>query len=120
MKKELRMKVNDIPGLIDGQMLTAIPGNDEVKGGYTSDLLSDVMGNASEGNVLITIQAHKNTIAVANLVGMPAIILCNNREAPEEMIKLAEQEHIAILSTKLNQFVTSWKLGSALEKERKN
>lgn len=114
------MKVNDIAGLIDGQLLTSIPENNEVKGGYTSDLLSDVMGNASEGNVLITIQAHKNTIAVANLVGMPAIILCNGREAPEEMIKLAEQEHIAVIATKLNQFITSCRLGSVLEKESVN
>ena len=37
----------------------------EIQNGYTSDLLSDVMGNAPEDSVLITIQAHKNTIAVA-------------------------------------------------------
>jgi len=114
------MKVNDIAGLIDGQVLTSIPENNEVKGGYTSDLLSDVMGNAAEGHVLITIQAHKNTVAVANLVGMPAIILCNGREAPGEMIKLAEQEQITVIVTKLNQFITSCKLGSALEKESEN
>ena len=35
----------------------------ELAGGYTSDLLSDVMANLKEGQVLITIQAHKNTIA---------------------------------------------------------
>ena len=27
----------------------------EIKGGYTSDLLSDVMGNAREGNIWITL-----------------------------------------------------------------
>ncbi|MBN2875543.1 MAG: iron-sulfur binding hydrogenase, partial [Spirochaetales bacterium] len=37
---------------------------------YSSDLLSDVMANAVEGSVLITIQAHLNTIAVASLVGI--------------------------------------------------
>ena len=26
----------------------------EIKGGYTSDLLSDVMGNAREGNIWVT------------------------------------------------------------------
>ena len=30
----------------------------EIKGGYTSDLLSDVMGNAREGNIWITLQTH--------------------------------------------------------------
>jgi hypothetical protein len=36
----------------------------EVAGGYTSDLLSDVMAHAKAGDVLITIQSHKNTVAV--------------------------------------------------------
>ncbi|MDR2028056.1 MAG: hypothetical protein LBP93_00815, partial [Treponema sp.] len=39
-----------------------------LSGAYTSDLLSDVMANAKEGGALITIQAHKNTVAVATLV----------------------------------------------------
>lgn len=39
----------------------------EIKGGYTSDLLSDVMGNAREGNIWITLQTHKNIMAIASL-----------------------------------------------------
>ena len=37
----------------------------EIKGGYTSDLLSDVMGNAREGNIWITLQTHKNIMPVS-------------------------------------------------------
>lgn len=43
-------------------------------GGYTSDLLSDVMAHIKEDDALITIQAHKNTIAVASLTGASAVI----------------------------------------------
>lgn len=82
--------------------------------GYTSDLLSDVMGNADEGSVLITIQAHKNTIAVASLIGMPAIILCNGRTPTEDMIGAAKEEGIAILATNESQFTASYKVAKLL------
>ncbi len=78
--------------------------------GYTSDLLSDVMGNAPDDSVLITIQAHKNTVAVATLAGIKAIVLCNNRPAPEEMIETAREEGIALFRTADNQFTASWKI----------
>ena len=54
---------------------------------YCGDLLSDVMANAAEGSGLCTIQAHKNTIAVASLLGLSAIILCNNRTATNSLQK---------------------------------
>ena len=79
----------------------------EVRAGYTSDLLSDVMGNADEDSVLITIQAHKNTVAVSSLAGVVAIIICNSRSIPDEMLEAARNEGIAIFETAENQFNTS-------------
>ncbi len=84
--------------------------------GYTSDLLSDVMGNASEESALITIQAHKNTVAVASLIGMRAIILCNGRTPSEDMIEAARREEIAIIGSSENQFTVSYRLAKALGK----
>ena len=84
---------------------------------YTSDLLSDVMANAKEGGALITIQAHKNTVAVATLVNVTVIILCNNRPVQDdEMLKSAKNEGIAVLRTKENQFAVSGKLYAAIKK----
>ena len=81
-----------------------------ITGAYTSDLLSDVIANAKEGGVLITIQAHKNTVAVASLANISAIIICNSRPIPSEMIAAAEDEGIAILLSKENQYKVSGKL----------
>ena len=86
----------------------------EVANGYTSDLLSDVMGNAEEHSVLITIQAHRNTIAVASLIGIKAIVLCNGRVPSPDMVVAAEQESIALLGTADNQFTTSYRIAAAL------
>ncbi|GHU55195.1 hypothetical protein FACS189442_2440 [Spirochaetia bacterium] len=89
----------------------------DLEGAYTSDLLSDVMANAKDGGALITIQAHKNTVAVATLVNITAIIICNNRPLPEDMLAAAKDEGIAVLLTKENQYTVSGKLYGLLKQE---
>ncbi|MCL2412367.1 MAG: hypothetical protein FWC97_12075 [Treponema sp.] len=84
-------------------------------GAFTSDLLSDVIANAKDGGALITIQAHKNTVAVATLVNISVIIICTSRPIPDDMLAAAKEEGIAILLTKENQFKVSGKLYALLE-----
>ena len=107
------MKIKELNDILGMELLTECPDCD-VQNAYTSDLLSDVMGNAPDDSALITIQAHKNTIAVASLAGINAVILCNNRKPPEDMLPAAEKENIAILSTEMNQFEASIAVGRAL------
>ena len=56
--------------IVDKLNLTAFSGSQglsaNVTGGYTSDLLSDVMGHADAGYLWITLQAHKNVFAIAS------------------------------------------------------
>ena len=87
----------------------------ELSGAYTSDLLSDVMANAKDGGALITIQAHKNTVAVATLVNITVIIVCNSRPIPDDMIAAARDEGIAIILTKENQYRVSGRLFAMIE-----
>jgi len=86
----------------------------EIAGGYTSDLLSDVMANAKADTVLVTIQSHKNTVAVATLAGIVAIVVANNRPVPDDMIEAAAEESIGIFRSKENQFVLSGRLYALL------
>jgi hypothetical protein len=86
----------------------------DLEGAYTSDLLSDVMANAKEGGALITIQAHKNTVAVATLVNVTCIIICNSRPIPSDMLEAAKDEGIAVLLTKENQYTVSGRLWALL------
>ena len=71
----------------------------KISGGYCSDLLSDVMGNASEGNVWITLQVHKNIMAVATLKDLAAIVLVKGLKPDKEIRELSEQEGIPLLGT---------------------
>lgn len=69
----------------------------EVSGGYCGDLLSDVMANSESGSIWLTIQAHKNIMAVAVLRELAAIILVNGHQPEEETRAKADEEGIPIL-----------------------
>ena len=76
----------------------------EVTGGYVSDLLSDVIGNAKEGFLWVTLQVHLNIVAVASLKGLSGIILVNGRTPDQETLRKAEQENVPILASTLPTF----------------
>ncbi len=86
----------------------------EISDAYCGDLLSDVMGNAPSDSVLVTIQAHKNTVAVASLAGIRALVICNNRSVPSDMLEAAKDEEISIFTTKDTQFEASCKIAKVL------
>lgn len=112
------MKLSTIAGLLDLKEVQSRDTDAEITKAYTSDLLSDVMGNAPEESILITIQAHKNTLAVAVLKDSPAVIICNNRPVPDDMLVSAKDENIAVFVSKENQFTVSGKLYCLFEQER--
>ena len=76
----------------------------EVKSGYCGDLLSDVMANAPDGSIWITIQTHQNIVAVAVLRDMAGIIISADNEPDEETKKRAEAENIPILASSMTSF----------------
>ena len=108
------MNISDLEKKLGYTCLQAQFADGPLTGGYTSDLLSDVMAHAPEKSVLITIQAHKNTVAVATLADVKAILLCNSRTPEEEMLAAAGKEGVAIFQTDENQFQASCRIGAAL------
>ena len=111
------MTIREAAALLEAEIIQNEFEDLPLTGAYTSDLLSDVMANAKESGALITIQAHKNTVAVATLVNISVIILCNNRPVQDnEMLEAAKDEGIAVIRTKENQFTVSGKLYAAINK----
>ena len=90
--------------------------SNEVSGGYTSDLLSDVMGNADAGKIWITLQTHKNSVAVASLKDLSAIILVNGFKPEDDAALQSNEEKIPILGTSDGAFEISGKLFKLLNK----
>ncbi|MBN2538380.1 serine kinase [candidate division WOR-3 bacterium] len=82
----------------------------EVTGGYASDLLSDVMANAREGNVWVTLQIHQNVVAVATLKELAGIIIVNGRKPEPEVLAKAEQEGVPVMLTGMPAFEVAGRL----------
>jgi predicted transcriptional regulator len=86
-----------------------------IYGGYASDLLSDVMGNAREGQVWITLQTHKNVMAIASLKDLAAVILVKENQPDADTIEHSNEEGIPILGTDMPAFEITGKLYKTLE-----
>jgi predicted transcriptional regulator len=108
------MTVKDLSKIIGFETVLIVDEDAIIADAYTGDLLSDVIGNVGDDSILITVQAHKNTIAVGSLTSMPAIVVCNGRSCPEDMIKAAKESEISLFATEDNQFHASVKISKAL------
>ncbi len=85
-------------------------GEREITAGYASDLLSDVLANAPQGGVLVTVQVHMNVIAVALHAELGAVIFAHGRMPEEPLRTKATEEGIALLSSKEPAFEVVGKL----------
>ena len=108
---EKNMKVKELVEKLDLKIFSENADLDkEITGGYTGDLLSDVMGTAKDGNVLVTVQSHKNVTAIASLKELAAVVLVKGISPEPEMLESANDEGIAVLGTKDNAFTISGKI----------
>jgi predicted transcriptional regulator len=85
----------------------------DVEGAFISDMVSDVMAGAQAGNVWVTVQTHKNIIAAANLVDVPAIIVVRGKKVPEDTLQMADRVGLTVFGTDLNSFQVAVKLFEA-------
>ena len=105
------MKLKEIVDKLELNVFTpGISLDIDVTSGYTSDLLSDVMGNSKKGQVWITLQIHQNIIAVAKLKELAGIILVNNRKPEETTLDKAKEEQVPLMSSADTTFNISGKL----------
>ena len=110
------MKITDIITKLDLKVVSGFNGlSNEITGGYVSDLLSDVMGNAKEGQVWITLQTHQNIIAVGSLKDISAIIIVKGFVPEADTIEKSNVENIPVLSTELDTFNVTGRLFDLLK-----
>ncbi len=89
----------------------------EVAGGYVADLLSDVMGRADAGDLWITLQTHKNVMAIASLKDLSAVLLVTGHQPDESTAAQSNEENIPILGTSLSTFEVTGKLYELIRKQ---
>ncbi len=99
------MKLNDLVKEFGLEVKTGSAHLDqEVTGGYVSDLLSDVLAHAEDGVLWVTLHIHQNIVAVASHKGLSGIILVQGRAPEKDTVVKAEEENIPIMVTDLSAF----------------
>lgn len=88
----------------------------EVNGGYSSDLLSDVMGHAEDGQIWITLQSHMNVVAIASLKELAAVLLVNSIAPDENVMLKALEEKLPLLGTREPCFIIAGKIYTMLNR----
>lgn len=105
------MKLREIINALDGVILT---GDDQLerqleKGG-ASDLMSDILAGLSENCVLLTGLITVQTIRTAIIAGVGAIVFVRGKTPADEIVKIAKQNDIPLISTPCSMFVSCGRL----------
>ena len=93
-----------------------LPDPDRTVGGvYIGDLLSWVMGRARADDAWITIMSNMNVAAVASLTDVSAVLLAEGVTLPDDVLAVAKDKGINVLSTELSAYEAAVLLHSALK-----
>ncbi len=107
------MKVSELVSKISAEELTVVGEDRVIESGYCCDLLSHVMSHGVANMAWVTVQTHMNVIAVAALLDFACIIIPEAIPVDKAIIDKAQQEDIALLSTKLTSYEIIAMLASA-------
>lgn len=109
------MNVNDFVLATGFKWVVKADPEREITGGYIGDLLSWVMSGAQSGDAWITIMSNINTLAVASLTDVSCIILADNVLMEEDVLNMASQRGINILSSSENSYKSAIILSEKLK-----
>lgn len=82
----------------------------DLEGAFGSDMMSDVLAFAENRDVLLTGLLNPQIVRTAHMLDMSCIILVRGKSATPEIKALAEQNHIALLETKMTMYEASGRL----------
>jgi hypothetical protein len=87
----------------------------QITGGFCGDLLSWVMAKSRSGQAWFTVMGNINSIAVASLNELAAIVLCQNAVLMSDAQNKAKEENIWVLSCPYSSFEMAGKLYEELK-----
>ena len=105
------MTIREIAERIDAVVYAEPDQIDEdLNGAFGSDMMSDVLAFAENRDVLLTGLLNPQIVRTAHMLDMRCIIIVRGKTATEEIKRLAAENDIALLETKLTMYEASGKL----------
>ena len=93
------MNVRDIISILDAEVIAEGDLDIEVKTACGSDMMSDVLAFVKDQSVLLTGLMNPQVIRTAEMMDMICIVFVRNKRPSEEMIALARDHNIVLMST---------------------
>jgi len=84
----------------------------EVNAAYSSDLMSDVLAFVENQSVLLTGLVNLQVIRTAEMMDICCVIIVRGKMPDEQLIKLAEEKEIVLMTTKHTMYSACGRLYS--------
>lgn len=108
------MKLRKIMKVIDGKVLQGEELLDrEIRSAYGCDLMSDVLAFVENQGMLLTGLMNPQVVRTAEMMDMKAIVFVRGKEPGEDVLELAKEAGIAVISTELPMYISCGKLYDA-------
>ncbi len=105
------MKIATIRELLNAEVLCGEEALDkEVYSACGSDMMSDVLAYVKDQAVLLTGLVNAQVIRTAEMMDMVCIVFVRSKRPTPEMIQLAAESNIVLLSTELRMYEACGKL----------
>ena len=99
------MRLEEVVKLIYGQVLTDnVDLSTEVEGGCGADLMSDVLASVQPQAVLLTGLCNPQVVRTAQMADVAAIVFVRGKMPTQDVIDLANEEKIPLITTPYGMF----------------
>lgn len=99
------MKIREIQNLLNAEVLTCKDNLDrEVRSACGSDMMSDVLAYVKDQAVLLTGLVNMQVVRTAEMMDMVCVVFVRNKVPTDDIIALAEEKDIVILTTPERMF----------------
>ena len=98
------MKVRDIIGILDAQVLQEGDLDTEVITACGRDMMSDVLAFVKDQSVLLTGLMNTQVVRTAEMMDMRCVIFVRGKEVDPAIVQLAAQKNITVLQTRYRMF----------------
>ena len=99
------MQLAEVVKIIDGQVLTDnVDLQTEVEGGCGADLMSDVLASVQPQAVLLTGLCNPQVVRTAQMADVAAIVFVRGKAPTPDVIELANEEQIPLVTTPYGMF----------------
>ena len=108
------MKIRDIKELLNAEILCFPEGLDrDVNSACGSDMMSDVLAYVKDQAVLLTGLLNSQVIRTAEMMDMICVVFVRSKKPTQEMLELAKEHEMVVLSTDLRMYGACGKLYKA-------